>query len=39
MWGINFSGKADPEKAPCPAERRRSIETINRWGGNVPRPT
>jgi hypothetical protein len=38
MWGINFTGKSDPKKAPCPAERHRSAELINRWGGNRARP-
>lgn len=35
-WGINYTGESDPEKLPCPAETRRSLETINRWGGNRP---
>lgn len=38
VQGINFTGHHDPDKAPCPAERRRPVETINRWYGNVPRP-
>jgi len=38
MWGINFTGKTQPTKAPCPAERRRSVEKIHRWGGNRPSP-
>lgn len=36
--GINFTGHDDPDKEPCPAEKRRKRETINRWPGNVARP-
>jgi len=36
MWGINFTGHHDPDKLPCPAETKRSIDTINQWGGNIP---
>lgn len=32
---INFTGHHDEDKATCPAEVRRPLETINRWGGNV----
>jgi hypothetical protein len=35
-YGINFTGHHDPAKEPCPSERRRSLETINRWPGNRP---
>lgn len=35
-WGINFTGHHDDKKLLCPAEHIRPIETINRWGGNVP---
>lgn len=35
-WGINFTGHNDPKKSKCPAETRRSLAIINRWGGNVP---
>lgn len=35
-WGINFTGHNDPDKLTCPAELARSLETINRWYGNVP---
>jgi hypothetical protein len=41
LQGINFTGQYDPNKRPCPAEQYRSLETINKWGGNVarrPRP-
>lgn len=34
--GINFTGEGNPKKLPCPAERERSFETINRWVGNAP---
>lgn len=36
-WGINFTGHHEPDKATCPAELRRPVETINRWGGNRPK--
>ena len=35
LWGINFTGHADPDKLPCPAEAQRSFEDINRWQGNM----
>lgn len=35
VWDINFTGKNDPDKMICPAERHRSIDVINRWHGNV----
>lgn len=35
-WGINFTGQHDPTKYLCPAEYRRSLGAINRWGGNTP---
>lgn len=34
-WGINFTGKNDPDKIKCPAEQARPLDTIERWGGNV----
>lgn len=34
--GINFTGECDPSRAPDPASTRRSLETINHWGGNRP---
>lgn len=36
--GVNFTGENDPKKKQCPAEVRRSLDTINRWGGNVAHP-
>ncbi len=36
-WRINFSGENDPDKAPCPATRVRSIERAHQWPGNRPR--
>jgi len=36
--GINFTGEQDPNKKPCPAEVRRPLQTINRWGGNIASP-
>jgi hypothetical protein len=33
-WGINCTGENNPLKLPCPSEVRRSLETINKWGGN-----
>lgn len=35
--GINFTGEGNPNKKPCPAEVRRKLSTINKWGGNVPK--
>lgn len=35
-WGINFTGKNDPNKSQCPAEKRRSVQLIHRWPGNRP---
>jgi len=37
VWNINFTGHNDIEKTICPAEQRRSLEIINKWGGNRPR--
>lgn len=34
---INFTGKDDPGKAPCPSLYFRSAEVRDRWGGNVRR--
>lgn len=36
--GTNFTGQADPKKKPCPATAARSVENINKWPGNRPRP-
>lgn len=36
LWGINFTGKKDPEKSPCPSEVHRTFFTINKWPGNRP---
>lgn len=33
---INFTGHHDEDKAPCPSEHFRSVETINHWPGNRP---
>lgn len=33
---VNFTGKNEPGKTQCPAERQRPLATINRWGGNRP---
>ncbi len=33
---INFTGHKNPHKEQCPAEKRRSLDNINRWYGNVP---
>jgi hypothetical protein len=35
--GINYTGEHDPSKETCPAEKRRSYDTINKWYGNVPK--
>lgn len=36
-WGINFTGHYDEEKVMCPSEHKRSLATINRWYGNIPK--
>lgn len=36
MWGINFTGEKVKGRSKCPAEKARSLKTINRWYGNVP---
>lgn len=35
---VNFTGENDPDKKQCPAEARRALAIINKWGGNVPKP-
>jgi len=35
-WGINFTGKNEPDKSPCPSERFRPAHVVHRWGGNRP---
>jgi hypothetical protein len=35
--GINFTGEKVPGFAPCPAEVRRELSTINMWYGNIPK--
>lgn len=37
-WGINFTGKSEPGKLPCPSEQARALETIEQWPGNRPAP-
>lgn len=34
LAGVNFTGENDPNKKPCPAEERRSLDSINNWPGN-----
>lgn len=34
MQRVNFTGEHDIEKAPCPSEIFRSVENVQRWGGN-----
>lgn len=31
---INFTGHRERGCSPCPSEKRRAFESINRWGGN-----
>jgi len=38
IYGINFTNEDYPNKEPCPSLVRRSLETINKWGGNRPHP-
>jgi hypothetical protein len=33
-YGINFTGKYDPNKFLCPSEARRPLDIIERWSGN-----
>jgi len=35
-WGINFTGKNDSTKQPCPSERLRPAHVAHRWHGNRP---
>lgn len=35
-WNINFTGHNDLQKQSCPAEVARSLQVIERWGGNIP---
>lgn len=35
---INFTGENDPNKKQCPAEARRSLNTIYRWPNNKASP-
>ncbi len=35
-WGINFTGKNDLSKHPCPSEEYRPAHVIHQWGGNRP---
>lgn len=40
-WGIAFTGyepEPDKKELPDPATVMRPVSTINRWGGNVPKP-
>jgi hypothetical protein len=38
-WGIAFTGwEPEGNELPCPSQQARSLETINKWNGNVPRP-
>ncbi len=38
-WGIAFTGYTpDVGETPCPAERMRPLDTIEKWGGNKPWP-
>ena len=34
LWKINFTGKYENHKVPCPSEWFRDVEKINLWGGN-----
>ena len=35
LHGINFTGQFDPSKLLCPAEAKRDLHIIERWGGNI----
>lgn len=35
-WEINFTGEADPQKAPCPSAKYRPAYQAHRWHGNRP---
>lgn len=38
-WGIAFTGyEPETNELPDPATQMRSLDVINRWGGNVARP-
>ncbi len=36
LWGIAFTGENLPDLIPCPSERDRPLNNINRWPGNRP---
>jgi len=36
--GVNFTGEHDPALKPCPALDARSLDTIEKWSGNVAKP-
>lgn len=36
VWEINFTGEADPQKAPCPSVKYRPAYQAHRWPGNRP---
>lgn len=33
--GVNFTGQTNPDLKPCPAVSARSLDTIEKWSGNV----
>lgn len=33
---VCFTGEENPDKTPCPATRRRSVDIIHAWSGNRP---
>lgn len=35
-WRINFTGHADPDKAPCPSDAQRGLGGAHIWPGNRP---
>lgn len=38
MWRVNYTGYHEQDKSPCPSEDQgRSINSVNRWFGNVER--
>jgi hypothetical protein len=38
VWGIDFTGDHKDGNLPCPAQTKRSLDTIEKWEGNVATP-
>ena len=36
VWGINFTGRYESDRLPCPSEECRPLDVIDGWPGNRP---